>query len=159
MAPSTTVRDLRLTDLADVAWAGSPTHLRHVRHEIARAEAGEVDYLAVCHDGRILGIGAVDYAKHPGAGYLWQLSVHPDHQSQGLGTALIAALERRAATHGATTTCLSVETDNPRARQLYERLGYVAVGTSTDSWDEELPDGSVRRHDARCTDMRKDLSA
>jgi ribosomal protein S18 acetylase RimI-like enzyme len=48
------------------------------------------------------------------------LFVNPRHQGQGIGTALIAEAERRAA--GDLT--LSVFTLNPDARRLYERLGF-----------------------------------
>jgi RimJ/RimL family protein N-acetyltransferase len=50
-----------------------------------------------------------------------------------------------------------VEADNPRARALYERLGYVAYGEEDDSWDEEGPDRTIRRHHARCITMAKQL--
>ncbi|MET8299475.1 GNAT family N-acetyltransferase, partial [Streptomyces sp. NPDC005180] len=42
------VRDLLFRDLPACTWSGSATHLRHVERELARAAAGEVDYLAVC---------------------------------------------------------------------------------------------------------------
>ncbi|MFF9154059.1 GNAT family N-acetyltransferase [Streptomyces sp. NPDC014846] len=53
---------------------------------------------------------------------------------------------------------LAVEENNPRARALYERLGYVAYDRQPDSWDEQAPDGSLRRHETICTWMRKDLA-
>jgi hypothetical protein len=44
-----------------------------------------------------------------------------------------------------------VEEGNPRARALYERLGYVACGREPESWDEEGPDGSVRHYETAVT--------
>ena len=44
----TKVRDLTDADLPSCGWAGSPKHVRELVHQIRRAEAGEVDYLAVC---------------------------------------------------------------------------------------------------------------
>jgi len=55
------------------------------------------------------------------------LFVDPQHQGQGIGTALMAEAERRAA--GDLT--LSVFTLNPDARRLYERLGFVVEGVRT----------------------------
>lgn len=52
---------------------------------------------------------------------------------------------------------LSVEESNPRARALYERLGYVACGSRPDAWDEDAPDGTVRRYETITTLMRKEL--
>ena len=55
------------------------------------------------------------------------LFVDPQHQGQGIGTALMAEAERRAA--GDLT--LSVFTLNPDARRLYERLGFRVEGVKT----------------------------
>lgn len=53
---------------------------------------------------------------------------------------------------------LGVEESNPRARALYERLGYDAYGREPDSWDEVGPDGKIFRYETMCTVMRKELS-
>jgi hypothetical protein len=50
-----------------------------------------------------------------------------------------------------------VEASNPRARALYERLGYVTYDRQPDGWDELAPDGTIRRYDTICTLMRKEL--
>ncbi|WP_405664272.1 GNAT family N-acetyltransferase [Streptomyces sp. NBC_01166] len=153
------VRDLTSADLPACAWSGSPTHLVHVAHELERAAAGEVDYLAVCTPaGLPVAIGGVDYRAAAGAGTLWQLAVLPALQSCGLGTVLIRAAEDRIRSRGLRRAELGVEEGNPRARALYERLGYVAFDTRPDSWDVETPDGSVRRYETMCTLMRKDLT-
>ncbi|MGH3361859.1 MAG: GNAT family N-acetyltransferase [Nocardioides sp.] len=55
---------------------------------------------------------------------LHSLDVDPRHRRQGLGTAVVADLLDWAASQGATTAWLHVETDNPGARELYERLGF-----------------------------------
>lgn len=52
---------------------------------------------------------------------------------------------------------LGVEESNPRARALYERLGYVAYGRGPEEWDELDSDRSVRRRETMCTWMRKEL--
>jgi RimJ/RimL family protein N-acetyltransferase len=70
---------------------------------------------------------------------------------------------RVASTPGICCACglhraeLGVEECNPRARALYERLGYVASGSAPESWDEDAPDGSVARYETMCTLMRKEL--
>ena len=50
-----------------------------------------------------------------------------------------------------------MEECNPRARGLYERLGYLAYGREPSSSDEEAPGGSLTRYKTVCTLMRKDL--
>ncbi|MFE9469370.1 GNAT family N-acetyltransferase [Streptomyces virginiae] len=152
------VRDLLPQDLPACTWSGSDTHLRHVERELARAAAGEVDYLAVCTPADLpVAIGGIDYQVSEGAGTLRQLAVLPALQSCGLGTLLVRAAEQRIRDRGLRRVALAVEEDNPRARALYERLGYVAYGREPDVWDEEGPDGSIRRHETMCVLMRRNL--
>jgi ribosomal protein S18 acetylase RimI-like enzyme len=153
-----TIRDLTAEDLPACAWSGSRSHLASVAAALERARLGEVDYLAACPpSGLPVAIGGVDYAKTPGAGTLWQLSVHRALQSCGIGTILIQAAEQRIRARGLRRAELGVEERNPRARALYERLGYVAYGREPDAWDEEAPDGSITRYETVCTLMRKEL--
>ena len=153
-----TIRDLTAEDLPACDWSGSRAHLVNVAEALERALLGEVDYLAACPpSGLPVAIGGVDYAKTPGAGTLWQLSVHGALQSCGIGTLLIQAAEQRIRARGLRRAELGVEESNPRARALYERLGYVAYGRGPDAWDEEAPDGSISRYETMCTLMRKEL--
>ncbi|AOR36486.1 GNAT family N-acetyltransferase [Streptomyces fodineus] len=152
------VRDLLPRDLPACTWSGSALHLREVERALARAAAGEADYLAVCTPADLpVAIGGVDYQVSEGAGTLWQLAVLPALQSRGLGTLLIRAAEQRILRRGLHRAELGVEEDNPRARALYERLGYEAYGRTPDGWDEEGPDGVIRRYETMCVLMRKDL--
>ncbi|MFI0818573.1 GNAT family N-acetyltransferase [Streptomyces sp. NPDC021098] len=152
------VRDLLPQDLPACTWSGSATHLRQVERELARAAAGEVDYLAVCTPADLpVAIGGVDYQASAKAGTLWQLAVLPALQSRGLGTLLIRAAEQRIRERGLRRAELAVEENNPRARALYERLGYAAYDRAPDAWDEERPDELIRRHETMCVLMRKGL--
>ena len=57
------------------------------------------------------------------------ISVAADHRRQGLATRVVAELLDWAASQGALTAMLQVETDNPAAGRLYERLGFVTHHT------------------------------
>jgi ribosomal protein S18 acetylase RimI-like enzyme len=154
-----TIRDLTTEDLPSCAWSGSATHLASIAKALERARRGEVDYLAVCRpSGLPVALGGIDYAERPGAGTLWQLVVHGVLQSCGIGTILIHAAEQRILARGLRRAELGVEESNPRARALYDRLGYVAYGRAPESWDEQAPDGSIFRYETMCTLMRKELS-
>ncbi|WP_308798803.1 GNAT family N-acetyltransferase [Streptomyces sp. UH6] len=154
-----TVRDLVHADLASCGWAGSAHHLAGVAQQLDRRRHGEVDYLAVCaRAGVPIAKGGVDYRAKDGVGTLWQLAVHPALQSCGVGTVLIEAAEQRIRARGLRQAELGVEDGNPRARALYERLGYRAYDRRPDAWDEQAPDGTLRRHETMCTVMRKELS-
>jgi ribosomal protein S18 acetylase RimI-like enzyme len=152
-------RDLARADLASCGWAGSDHHLAGVLKQLERARTGEVDYLAVCPATDVpVATGGVDYQVKEGVGTLWQLAVHPALQSCGIGTFLVEAAELRIRNRGLRQAELGVEESNPRARALYERLGYVAYGRQPDSWDVQTPDGSLRRYETTCVLMRKELA-
>jgi N-acetylglutamate synthase len=57
------------------------------------------------------------------------IAVAEDHRRQGLATAVVAELLEWAASQGALTAMLQVETDNAGAVRLYERLGFVTHHT------------------------------
>lgn len=54
-----------------------------------------------------------------------KLYVLPEQQGRGLGAALLRHIDELAAAHGAQEIWLQVNKRNVRARQSYERAGYV----------------------------------
>ena len=61
--------------------------------------------------------------------YLEAGATHGAYQRKGVATALIREAERLAKEHGCTQIGLEVgSTDNPGAKRLYKRLGYVDWG-------------------------------
>ncbi len=56
------------------------------------------------------------------------LCVVADARGQGVGTALLDAMSAEARRRGYSAIRLDVIDTNPRARALYERLGFAAVG-------------------------------
>lgn len=154
---SITVRDLTMADLPSITWSGTSTHLQYVTEAIERASRDEVAYLAIIIDDQIRGIGGVDFTTNVGVGTLYQLTVHPEHQSQGIGTALIRALEKRILERGLKVAELTVEQENDRARRLYEWLGYDIIGTKTESWNEEAENGEISIFTCECFHMKKTL--
>jgi GNAT superfamily N-acetyltransferase len=153
-----TIRNLTAGDLPSCAWMGPATYLASVARSLERAECGEAEYLTVCPpSGLPVALGGVDYARSQGAGWLRHLAVHPALQSCGIGTFLILAAEQRIAARALQRAELKVEDRNPRARALYERLGYVSYGREPAAWDVEAADGSLTRYETVCTLMRKEL--
>jgi ribosomal protein S18 acetylase RimI-like enzyme len=151
-------RDLLEDDVETLTWTGPSAHLRAIRAALTRRDAGEVDYLAVCGPADMpLAVGAVDYGRRPGTGTLGQLAVQPALRSCGLGTVLVAALEERARERGMTRVDLGVGVDNPRARALYERRGYLELGSEVDRWTYERDDGTTGVHEALCVLLGKEL--
>jgi hypothetical protein len=115
-----------------------------------------VDYLAVRAGGVLVAKGGIDFAAEAGAGTIWQLATHPRLEGLGLATRLIGELEACALRRGVHRLRLGVEVDNPRARQLYERLGYEPIGESETAWEADAEDGSRFLYRTRLTEMAKE---
>lgn len=86
-------------------------------------------------DGAVLGAAwcRLLNATNPGYGFLADdvpevtIGVAPAHRGHGVGSALLAAVIQQARVRGHRAISLSVE-DGNRARLLYERNGFRAVG-------------------------------
>ena len=153
------IDDLKESDLSEIAWSGTPTHVKHVADELKRVETGEAEYIAVRGtDGKAMAIGLIDHVRYQDGSEIGQLSTDPAVQGQGLGTRLIEAAEQRIRDRGHTWAILGVEVENTRARQLYERLGYVCFKEEQDSWTAEDENGVEYLHVADAVLLRKRVS-
>ncbi len=86
--------------------------------------------------GRLRIICTADYME------LCGIQLLPDIQRHGIGTAIIEDLKAKAAAVGISLE-LAVEKDNPDARKLYERLGFVQVSETRQEcklrWSPQKP--------------------
>lgn len=80
-------------------------------------------------DGRA--VGRLRVVRSPTTLELAGLQLLPEAQAQGIGSQVVADLVDEAAESGRCLT-LSVELDNPRARALYVRLGFVETARTDD---------------------------
>jgi ribosomal protein S18 acetylase RimI-like enzyme len=101
-------------------------------------------YVAL-HEGSVVGF-VILVLKGAFVGYIRTVAVRADWRSRGLGRRLIGFAEERIFQES-PNVFLCVSSFNPRARALYERLGYETVG--------ELRDYIVRGHSEWL--MRKSL--
>jgi ribosomal protein S18 acetylase RimI-like enzyme len=69
-----------------------------------------------------------------------------------------AALEDRIRARGVPWAMLGVEDCNPRARALYDRLGYEPCGHEQACWPEADDQGNIFTYHTELTLMRKGLS-
>jgi GNAT superfamily N-acetyltransferase len=76
-------------------------------------------------------VGRLRVERAPGVIELAGIQLLPRCQSRGLGTRIIRGLIDEAQAAGARLELLA-EDDNPRARALYERLGFVSSGLLDD---------------------------
>lgn len=77
--------------------------------------------------GRVIGCGIGD--RHQGQSRVINLAVDPAARRRGVGSSLLRALETALPLGD---MLLMVEQDNPGAQALYQREGYVSVGTAPD---------------------------
>jgi ribosomal protein S18 acetylase RimI-like enzyme len=154
------VDDLTQDDLASLGWSGTSLHLISVGQALDQVAAGEAEYLVVrAPDGYPIAKVGIDYAANPGAGTLWQMATVHELRSLGIGTHLISVAESRIRKRGLSVAQLDVEDNNPRARALYERLGYHEAGRRPASWDVEDADGNVSLYETELAMLRKSLSS
>lgn len=92
-------------------------------------------------------VGYVQFGPTLGAdaAEIKRLYVDAPWQGRGLGSRLLQAAIAALETAGADTLWIDVWHDNAGAQRLYERFGFVAVGTKA----FVLPSGQVDGHDIR----------
>jgi len=85
------------------------------------------EFLVVELDDHVVGMGGYRPDAYARAEIL-RVRVHPATRRRGIGRALMAELERRAARDGVTTMHLHTATNQPAAMAFYQGLGYREVG-------------------------------
>ncbi len=100
------------------------------------------DVAVIAEDDAGNGLGAAWYrrlpANQPGYGFVADdvpeiaIAVAPDQRGQGVGGELLAWLIETARASGERALSLSVSAQNPVARRLYERAGFVRAGGTDD---------------------------
>ncbi|MGW5851590.1 GNAT family N-acetyltransferase [Streptomyces sp. NPDC055254] len=116
---------VRLTRAPDEEWLaryGKVTDPDLARRMLVE---GPSVWFAALPGGRAVGRCVVDGRW---AGFA-AVTVDPAHRREGLATAVMAALARRALDEGASAAWLQVETDNTGAHALYDGLGFATHHT------------------------------
>lgn len=129
-------------DLPKLEWFGQYTHFRALfrRTYQEQLQHRRLMLIADCNDfpiGHIfiqLTSGEAGDAGRRHA-YFYSLRVLEMFRGHGLGTRLIAEAEALAAEAGCRGVTIAAAKDNPRARRLYERLGFRMVGEDEGKWN------------------------
>ena len=81
-------------------------------------------------DGRLVGMGGMGGTRPNSAGHaeVLRIRVRPAVRRRGVGRALTATLEQRAAHLGMRETHLDTATNQPEAMAFYEGFGYREIG-------------------------------
>lgn len=107
-------------------------------------QAGGVVYLIAWDGAEPLGDGVLVTGAGDAVPELKNLNVRGAHRSRGVGSALIRAAEELCRAQRADRMQVGVSLDNPRARALYERLGYVGTGELSTTTYQYLDDDGNR---------------
>ncbi|MBZ0303361.1 MAG: GNAT family N-acetyltransferase [Anaerolineae bacterium] len=85
--------------------------------------------------------GHIQRESSPDREFIAQISLLPEYQGRGIGSAVVRAIQAEAAPAGKLVE-LRVLRTNPDARRLYERLGFVVFDSNeTHEWMRWTPGG------------------
>ncbi|MFJ6939383.1 GNAT family N-acetyltransferase [Streptomyces sp. NPDC101132] len=120
------VSRVRLSRTADAAWMARYQRSGEASPEVVKVlSAGPSVWFATttAEDGEAAAIGRC-VVDGRWAGFM-AVEVAPERRREGLASAVMAALARRALEEGASAAWLQVETDNAGALALYDGLGFA----------------------------------
>jgi ribosomal protein S18 acetylase RimI-like enzyme len=123
-----TIRRCAEQDLPGLEWYGRFSPHREIIRSAYDAQCrGDGHMLIADVNGFPAGQVWIDLARYRAQriGVLWAVRVYPFLCSLGIGRRLVEVAEQRLRELGYVGAELGVERDNPDARRLYERLGYV----------------------------------
>ncbi|MEO9249086.1 GNAT family N-acetyltransferase [Citricoccus nitrophenolicus] len=128
-------------DNAEAVASARPSWADVVPSCLERSRHGTSVTFVAFRGGRPVGLADLACGDVP---EIKNVGVLPDLRGQGVGSVLMAEMERWAA-RGHTAVTLRVGLENDDARRLYLRLGYLPTGeTSTVSYEYLDDDGQLR---------------
>ncbi len=145
------VRDVRPTDLPLLEWFGAYAHFRRLEEGNYRdVEAGTKLWFVAEANGFPIGhvkvnLRVSDPSRGNPRGYLFALRVFEPFQGLAVGTALVRVAEAALRARGSRYVSIAVGKDNPRARRLYERLGYSIYREEVGRWQYVDLEGRLHR--------------
>jgi ribosomal protein S18 acetylase RimI-like enzyme len=161
MEPRITIRRVEESDKVGLASALAPgVSMEQIIHRWQDYCEGYRDMLVAVLDGDV--VGTVSTTGHrfqmPDSLRMFTLDVGPAFRCQGVGTALIKAVEEKARCDGLGRVNLEVALGNAGALRLYGRLGYSSLGKPVvDCWEQLTDGGSCKQVEEYSWVMVKNL--
>lgn len=160
-----TIRPAEATDIPLLEWYGEFHHYRNVFRQAYEDQLSGRRLILVADSGGFpvgrlfvqLAASHPAYANGIDRAYLYSLHVMAPLQGRGIGTRLIRAAERVLLDEGYTWATIAAAKHNPRARGLYERLGYVFFREDAGNWSYTDPDGQKQYVSEPCWVLEKRL--
>lgn len=133
------IRDAALSDIPamerieHVSFPGNWLSVRSMRRFIRE---GRAICLVAERNGAVAGDAFVLLRRNSRIARLYSIAVDPAWRNAGIGGALLAESERRAANAGRTTMRLEVREDNDAAIRRYLATGYSVIGRKPGFYDD-----------------------
>lgn len=163
--PGLVVRDAMSADVLALAAICKSVAIH--RDRVRDADGETLRYVVAAQGGLAVAFGCLVLAQPSGwpevahVPQMLDLYVRDDLRSQGIGTALVRAMERMAREAGQEVMYVGVDpAENARALALYRRLGYEALPGEPveERWEFEDSDGGRHSGVERLIYMRRALS-
>ena len=160
------IRPVRESDLRDLEWDGVYQKYRRMYAGLYRdSQQGKIlMWLVEIPLQEIIGqvfvmlnSGERDPADGCTRAYIFAFRVKPHWRNRGVGSLLMAYVERDLLEKGFSHVTLNVAKENPAARRLYERLGYKVIGSRPGVWSFRDDTGAVQRVNEPAWRMMKRL--
>lgn len=126
------IREAIEEDIPQITQMKKREDLEQYLKRVRETKEEKAIYLVMENDGVVIGHVFLKFygtKKHPDYPEIEDLFIREDLRSRGIGTRLIEMCEKLAKEKGFNKIGLGVNpTLNPRAKALYERLGYKDLG-------------------------------
>ena len=155
-----TYRLAEKSDLPKLEWMGEYAHFRNVfQYTYEEQKIGKRLMLVADFNGFPIGqifVLVKDFwdEEH---GYLYSLRVMEPFQGMGIGTELIRQAEVIMREHRLDFATIAVARNNPKARRLYERLGYKVYAEDEGRWSYVDHAGTLIDVHEPCWMLEKEL--
>ncbi len=116
-----------------------PWSLRAFAAEIAQRDARV--YLVAVRGLRVVGYGGMMMSGNEA--HITTVVVHPRARRQGIASALVATLLRRARDEGFDAATLEVRASNTGAQALYRHFGFAPVGVRSRYYEDTNEDALI----------------
>lgn len=141
------IRKATRSDLPALEWGGEYAHFRRIYADaFERAQRGDaVLWVAHLQDTDLIGQLFVhlerivfnsenNQANSQAYAYIYGFRIKPIFRNTGLGTRMMAITEADIHQQGFRRVTLNVAKTNPRALELYKRLGYTVTSEDPGRW-------------------------
>jgi ribosomal protein S18 acetylase RimI-like enzyme len=130
-------------DLTAMEWGGEYLRYRRLYRDIWKSSLQGYALLWVVEAGEFGLIGQLfvqlksarrELADGETRAYIYGFRIMPQYRGFGVGSCLMSLVERDLYHRGFRTIALNVNRDNPKAKRLYERLGYQVTAAEAGKW-------------------------